>query len=327
MGQRYLQGSPDLSRLVVSEMTTTRSRAAFTTTIGAGLLLACLAVAGGSMQSGSRPATPADPSLQKQPEVVFQVLDAQSSPLVFSRANSARDALGFPLGIHRTGKHVKDTVQRTEYDEVDELDAQGDPLSLTQFDGSGRLRVAVRLDDSPHPAMRIAREAASQVAQRGALTAGLPVGGSIHVDTDVATDGWTVRWERAQNGIVVRGDETRVQVRPDGSIQSLALIEHELAGEPVKRLDSDHARQIVAKHADQWFTSAGSGYTLDNMDVEWVAPNNAFDASKQIDPQPVYRLAWVANVKPSGEASKYMWMVTLYLDARDGSLLGGDFVE
>jgi hypothetical protein len=310
----------------MNEMSAIGPSRAFKSALGAGLLLASLAIAVGSLPADNKPKAPADPR-PTQPAVVFQLLDAQSSPAVFSRANSTRDALSLPTGVRRTGRHVKDSFQHAEFDEVDELDAKSDLVSLTQFEPSGRLRVAVRLDQSPHPATRIDGESASQAAQRGVAAAGLPVGGPRHVDSDVATDGWTVRWERTQNGVSVRGDETRVQVRPDGSIQSLARVEHQLAAEPTRRLDSDQAKRLVTNQAHQLFEASGSSYTIQKMDVEWVAPNDTFGSGQSADPQQAYRLAWVANVKPSGPAADYAWLVTVYIDAGDGSLLGGDIVE
>jgi hypothetical protein len=308
-------------------MSAIRFSAKLKSALGVSLLLACLTVMGGSFQTNTAHQTGTVAATQNLPGVVAFALDAASSPVVFSHAVVARDALGFPIGVRRSGKHVQDKFQNVEYDEVDELDASGRPMSMTQLDGSGRLRVAVRLDESPRPATRIARDPALGIAQRGAISAGLTVAGTAQVDVDAATDGWTVRWSRTKNGIDVRGDETRVQVRPDGQIQSLARVEHELASEPTQRIQADRAREIVAGQSDNWFAAAGSGYTIEKMDVQWVGPNGAFDATKPIDPQPVYRLAWVANVKPSGDASKYLWMVTLYVDAEDGSILGGDFVE
>jgi len=302
-----------------------RSSTTLKSALGVGLLLACLTVTGGSIHSTQQTGTVA--AIRSQPVVVALALDAASTPMVFSHAVIARDALGFPVGVRRSGRHVQDTFQHVEYDEVDELDAAGRPISMTQLDTSGHLRVAVRLDDSPHPATRIARDAAIGIAQRGATSVGLTVAGPAQIDADAATDGWTVRWNRTQNGVDVRGDETRVQVRPDGHIQSLAHVEHQLAEEPAQRIKADQAKEIVSRQSDNWFAAAGSGYAIEKMDLQWVGPNGAFDASKPIDPQPEYRLAWVANVKPSGDTSSYLWMVTLYVDAGDGSILGGDFVE
>ncbi len=308
-------------------MSRTRSTTAFTSALGLAVLLGCMAVAGGSLSGSGRTTEPASSARQSQPAVVFQLLDAQSSPTVFAHANSARDALGFPVGAGRSGKHVQDGFQHAEYDEIDELDAAGRPISMTQLDKSGRVISAVRFDAMAHPASRISRDAALETARKGATAAGVTVVGTTFADVDPATDGWTVRWSRAQDGIAVRGDETRVQVRPDGHIQSLARTEHQLAAAPARQIKAEDARRRVADKADGWFTANGSSYTIESMDLEWVGPNGAFDPTKSIDPQPVYSLAWVANVKPSGDASRYMWLVTVYIDAGDGSVIGGDFVE
>jgi hypothetical protein len=40
-----------------------------------------------------------------------------------------------------------------------------------------------------------------------------------------------------------------------------------------------------------------------------------------------YRLSWVVNVKPTGEAADYIRLITLYVDAGDGTVIGGDVVE
>ena len=143
--------------------------------LGVSLLLACLTVMGGSFRTDTAHQTGTVAATQSLPGVVALALDAASSPVVFSHAIVARDALGFPVGVRRSGKHVQDKLQNLEYDEVDELDASGRPISMTQIDGSGHLRVAVRLDESPRPSTRIARDPALGIAQRGAISAGLTV--------------------------------------------------------------------------------------------------------------------------------------------------------
>lgn len=308
-------------------MSRTRSTTAFTSALGLAVLLGCMAVAGGSFSGIGHATKPSSSTQQSQPAMVFRLLDAQSSPAVFAHASSTRDALGFPVGASRSGKHVQDGFEHAEYDEIDELDATGQPISMTQLDKSGRLISAVRFDEIAHPASRISRDAALQTARKGATSAGVTVTGTTYADVDQATDGWTVRWSRIQDGIAVRGDETRVQIRPDGCIQSLARTEHQLAAAPLRQIKADEARQRVANTADEWFTARGSSYTIDSMDLEWVGPNGAFDVTKPIDPQPVYSLARVANVKPSGDASKYLWLATVYIDAGNGGVIGGDFVE
>ena len=66
---------------------------------------------------------------------------------------------------------------------------------------------------------------------------------------------------------------------------------------------------------------------MQGMDVEWVGPNAMFEPSKVGAAPGPYRLAWVANIKPSGPASEYVRLITLYVDAGNGAVIGGDIVE
>jgi hypothetical protein len=254
-------------------------------------------------------------------------LDANSEAVVLVRAGKTRDALGFPVGARHTIKHVRDGFEHAEYDEVSEVDAAGRLTSVTQFDAQGQLRAAVRLDSGPRAGVNVTREVAIRSAQRSAVAAGLAVDTPGAADVDEANGGWTISWARQQDGVPVRGDETRIHLWSDGRIQSLARVTHDLASPPDRRIGSDQARQVASATVDQWFAGRNSGHTIQGMDLEWVEPNGAFDPARITDsPQP-YRLAWVANVKPTGVAATYVWLMTLYVDAGDGSIIGGDVVE
>ncbi len=261
------------------------------------------------------------------PVAIATVIDADDRPDVFRRAASARDALGFPVGAKRTGRHVRDTYRPTEYDEVEEVDGADQPLALTQFDPDGRLVSAVRFDRSSATSSKVDRDAAANAATKGIAASGLAVTGQYQAEANSVMGGWDVHWDRSKDGFQVRGDETRVHVWPDGRIQSVAHVEHELAATPGQRLGIDDAKKLVTGQFDRWFAGRNSGYAVQQMNLEWVAPNAAFDPAKVgLAPGP-YRLAWVANVKPSGVAASYVSLVTLYVDAADGTLLGGDVVE
>ena len=80
------------------------------------------------------------------PAITDTVLYADDDPDVFARAGAARDSFGFAIGASRTGRHVHDGLRKADYDEVTEVDSAGRPISVTQFDGDGRLVAAVRLD-------------------------------------------------------------------------------------------------------------------------------------------------------------------------------------
>jgi hypothetical protein len=235
------------------------------------------------------------------------VLDAGASSTLLAQAGETGNALGFPVGVKRIGKHVRDGFEQTEYDEVTELDSKGRVSSITQFDKSGRLRSAIRLDSPPRNVLKVNSAGAIRAAQRSAQTAGLTLGTPSATDVDQATGGWTVHWDRVAGGIRVRGDETRVQVWPDGRIQSVARVEHDLAPEPGQRINS--------------------GYAIQGVALEWVEPNGAFDPMLAAATSVPYRLAWVTEVKPLGDAASAMWLMTLFVDAGDGNIIGGDFVE
>ncbi len=290
--------------------------------VGTSQLSAANSALTGSVQTG-RP----DPGAMVQPQRVETILNADDNQSVFARAGNTRDALGFPTGVKRTGRHVKDAFLKAEYDEVDEIDSAGQPLSLTEFDGSGRLTAAVRFDMPTKPAARLTGEAARRTAQRALTLAGVTFEGTAQVEATGSSDGWDVHWSRSLGGVPIRGDETRVRLSADGRVESVAHVQHALAAEPKSRLDSQAARRVVSKTAEDWFASRGSGYDVLSVDLQWVDANAAFDPNGPADTQAPYRLAWVANVKPSGAMSDYLRLVTLYVDAATGSIIGGDVIE
>jgi hypothetical protein len=303
------------------------SRCSIKSAVGTAAVAICLVVSGGQLAAAPRSTGSATDDLLGNPTRIETALDAGASATVLARAGKTRDALGFPVGVKRTGMHVRDGFEHAEYDEVSETDAAGRVTALTQFDTKGRLRAAVRLDNPPRGGLKVTRDGATRLANRSALAAGLAVGEPSATDADQATGGWTVRWARVEDGVPVRGDETRVHVWPDGRVQSVARVEHDLAAAPGRRIGQESARQVASANLDRWFADHKSGYAIQNVTLEWVEPNGAFDPSRIASTPAPYHLAWVTDVKPSGEAANYMWLITLFVDAADGNIIGGDFVE
>jgi hypothetical protein len=262
-----------------------------------------------------------------QPATVEGALFAASHPDVFARAGSTRDAFGFPVGSQRNGRHVHDGVQGSDYDEVSEVDSAGQAIALTQFANDGHLLAAVRFDSPPAAIGNVTSDTATKAAQRALSGAGITVVGQARTEANETSGGWDVHWARAQGGYSVRGDETRVHVWHDGSIQSVSRVEHQVAAGPTRLMVQADARAAVTKQCNAWFASPASGCALQGMDLEWVGPNAAFDAGKLGAASAPYKLAWVANVKPSGRAADYVQLITLYIDAGSGSVIGGDVVE
>ena len=279
-----------------------------------------LTAAGFTKDVSGSPGFPA--SRLGQGAVTDTALYADDSPDVF-----ARDALGFPAGAARSGRHVKDGLQDAEYDEVADLDSAGQPISLTQFDGRGRLVTAVRFDLPPGLSAKVTSDQASKAAQGVLARSGLTPSGKARVEANPVAGGWDVHWPRIEAGFPVRGDETSLHVWQDGRVQSVARVEHQLSTLPSKRLGQADAHDVVTHQFDAWFAGRGSGYSVQNMDLQWVEPNAAFDPSKVGAPPTPYRLAWVADATPSGAAAEVIRQITLYVDAGNGTVIGGDVVE
>jgi len=312
-------------------MKAVKSIGAFRALMVAGAVVLGLAVSTGQLTAATatvRTAAGVDGlAMIHQPATTETAIYEDSRPDVFARAGRAPDAFGFPAGSKRSGRHVHDGYQNSDYDEVSELDGTGRPLALTQLDADGRLVAAMRFDAQPAQLTRTVSDVAVKTAQRGLNAFGLQVGGQARATENEITGGWDVQWSRVEAGFKVRGDEVRVHVWHDGRIQSAARVEHQLSPAPGRTLGQTEARQAADRQMATWFSGKHSGYSVDGIDMQWVGPNAAFDAGKvNATPQP-YRLAWVVNVKPSGDAADYVALITLFVDAADGSIIGGDVVE
>jgi hypothetical protein len=261
------------------------------------------------------------------PAVLEVAITADDNPALFSRADTVRIALGFPAGSRRAAKHVRDQVRASEYDAVENLDSAGRSLDEIEFSATGRLVSAVRLDSPVGVSARVSGSAASASATRILGSVGLAVAGDPQLDANVVEGGWNVQWARTRDGVAVRGDETRVHVRSDGRIGSVSSVEHELAAAPISRVSADAAKQTVTTRCQSWFGSQGSGYRIGAEDLQWVDPNAAFDPAGLTEARSAYRLAWVANVTPTGPAADYLRLITVFVDAGTGAVIGGDIVE
>jgi hypothetical protein len=87
------------------------------------------------------------------------------------------------------------------------------------------------------------------------------------------------------------------------------------------------ARRAASRNLDRWFANRGSSYEIQSETLEWVEPNAAFDPARIADAPAPYRMAWVSDVKPSGNAAGYIWLMSVFVDAGNGNIIGGDFVE
>jgi hypothetical protein len=298
------------------------------------LVVACLMLSAGPMSAAGQSVSKVSNELQQAPitqsaggAIQETPLLADDRPDLFGREDTARAAFGFTKGAKRSGRHVHDGLQNLDYDEVTEVDSKGQPSSLVQFDSKGGLVAAVRFDSPASTSGVVSADAATKAARKSLQGVGMAPDGNAQTSRDDASGGWAVQWQRTSAGHTVRGDETLVRLGADGRIQSVAAVTHGLAAMPATQLAQADARAVVARQCSAWFSGKGSGYNVGEMDLEWVGPNAAFDGSKLESDSDPYRLAWVVNVVPTGAAADSTRLVTLYVDAGSGAVIGGDVVE
>jgi hypothetical protein len=66
---------------------------------------------------------------------------------------------------------------------------------------------------------------------------------------------------------------------------------------------------------------------ISSVECAWVAPNDAFAANGLDAPAETLRLAWLVRLDAHGALADRLRSVEVWLDAGDGSVLGGDVVE
>ncbi len=254
-------------------------------------------------------------------------LDAGTETLLASRADTVGQTLGFKKGTAHTASHVADVRDGDQFDEIDETDSNGQPVSVTRFGSDGRLTGAVRLDKPASPSTPIGQASALKRAQWAAAAAGYAVTGAPDVWSDPATDGWAVRWQRMENGVPVLNDGVLVRVWPDGQIGSVAQSLHPLADRPANVLSASDASGAGSSYLDSMAKAHRSDFTLRTSQLAWVSLNDTFNPNKTLDPTGTRRLAWVLTYDVSGQTADALSQLDLYVDAGDRSLLGGDEVE
>ena len=264
------------------------------------------------------------PDPQTSPGISRLALGQGQSDAVIALSTSTLHLLQFPVGSKQTVWHVSDSQRHEEYDEVDELDARGEVVAVAMFTGA-RLRAAIRFDDPPQPAKPIDKAEAIASAQAAATKLKLGSGAPSSAYEEVPDSGWDVNWERRANGVPVRGDGVLIRVWADGRIASVAQNLHALAAAPAEVVDASVATSRVSDYVAGMAAEVRAGVNILPPELQWVRPNGAFDTTKPYDEEPVCRLAWVVTVEGSPDGA--FTRLAYFIDAADGSLLGGDVVE
>ncbi len=295
------------------------------------LVPVALAVAGVAFLAGG-PAGPApgaagDRYRAGERAVVHRDLTRDEAATVQARGLGHARALGLPTGPKARAARVVDRFAGHALDEVVVRDEAGRRVAIVRMRTDGRLAAAVRLGWRARDGAPIGPERAAARAADVARSAGLAVGGRPVVDRDV-DGGWRATWSRTVDGIAALGDGASVTLFADGTLHAVAERLRTLAPEPTTRLDRETAERLARERlATLLGAGAATQTSLVGLDLAWVAPNDTFDAAAPDAPDPVLRLAWVARARTSGPLAERLRAIELYLDAGDGTLLGGDILR
>ena len=289
-----------------------------------------LAAAGAALLVGS-PGGPApggagDRYRAGEPATERTVVPASLATGVIRRGLAQARALGVPSGTGTSVARVSDRFSGTVVDEVVTTDVRGRRLGIVRMDRSGRLASAVRLGWRASATRRIdpasARAIGVMLAARSGITgSGTPV---VTASTD---GGWRIAWGRRVDGVPVVGDGSIVTLFGDGTFHAAALRERRLAEAPAAVLAAPAAARIARERLGTLLGAARGQARIVGSRLAWIAPNDTFDATAPDSPDPVLRLAWVVEVRTAAPLADRLRALELYLDAGDGSLLGGDLLR
>ena len=160
-----------------------------------------------------------------------------------------------------------------------------------------------------------------------ARLAGLAPQGVPAVRPSTGAGGWAISWARRVAGVPVRGDGLRLALWPDGSFHGLVSSEQVLAPPPAATLPRPTAIVAADRALDRSLSGSRSDLVVAAADLAWIAPNDTFGPRAGDAPAATLRLAWVVRYEPRGALADRLRAVELWIDAGDGSLLGGDLAE
>jgi len=324
-------GSLDLrGRLAgVADRARARRLASARLAIGLGSIAGVLAMTA-ILAASPRSGTAADPFVAGQQAIDVATLTGSAAQAGFARADASRLRLGWPAPARQEASHVVDRFAGTTYDEITAFDGVGRMISLQRFDTAGRLTAAVRFGWSSEGGAPLpdATAARAQAERFVTATLGSQPAGLVRVGRTGADGGWTVGWTRSVAGVPVPGDGTRIQLWADGSLHSFSRTERRLAPAPAVTLDRATVRRILDAQLDRWFAAdQRRQVTVTGVDLAWVAPNDTFAPARPDAPVATLRLAWVGRVATTATLAESLRGLEVYLDAGDGSILGGDVLR
>jgi hypothetical protein len=234
--------------------------------------------------------------------------------------------LGMP-GVARRAQRLDDRFEHRTYDEVTSFDAAGREVAIARFETDGSVAMALVLGWHPGQGAPLDRASVEARALGLVRAAGLDVVGHPSIRASTGAGGWSIDWPRLVDGTPVRGDGVRVALWPDSSFHGLTRIERPLAAAPTRPIDAGAARSVAERFVAGRFDAAASDLRVHAVERAWVAPNDTFAPTALDAPAETLRLAWIVRFEAGGALAGRLRSVETWLDAADGSLLGGDLVE
>ena len=258
------------------------------------------------------------------------VSEAVSAPPGAAVSAQARaDALAKRLGLSgraRPAVRQRDLRDQRLVDEVTLEDAGGAATAQVTFDATTEAPLlVVRLDrpagsENGRVDDRSAPGAARTYLQKAGLIA---PAGSPRASWDPGLGTWKVSWERAIDGVPVPGDGTFVDVLPGGQLGAIAVVETPAAEAPAAPITPARAREIALEWASAHGLPSFADFSASRPILEWRQANDFIEAAKPDSPEPLLRLVFAVTFSylPQGQESPHL--LVLYVDAADGSLIGG----
>ena len=256
-----------------------------------------------------------------------RVVPASTAELTSARERGRQLALALGLAAASTrAERLDDRFDHRVVDEVTALDASGREIAIARFEPGGELVMASTLGWHDARAAALDRSTAASRAAAVARSAGVHLAGTPDARRSAGSGGWVVGWNRTEAGIPVRGDGVRVLLWSDGSFHAIVRTERALAAAAGHRIPADDARRAADAVLDR-LTPSRSGLVATRPELAWLAGNDAFGGPRADAPSETLRLAWVVRFDASGPLTDRVRSLEIWIDAVDGSLLGGDIVE
>lgn len=261
---------------------------------------------------------------------VVTPVGAEATAALTGRAGPLWRAIGLADPGRVSVALVEDRFHERRFHELTARDAGGRPIAVLRLDAAtGRLASAVRLDfraglaDGATDGPMALAEARRTLAR---LELGEP---GVAPELRQAMNGalWVVRWPRVVDGVPIERDGTTVRIWRSGRFHSATVSERPLAA-MARRVSTAEARRLLKALLPRLLAAdALTDARVAGLELRWVAPNDMFAPEKADAPAPLLRLAWVAEIRFTGATGERLRALAAWIDAEDGSLLGGDAIR